>query len=183
MNVANGGAGTVSSGGLAYDQKNTDGDVFVLANNHRFVDGATLGDLYDAGGDFAVDVDTTHTESISDSARITLQNSLGARGVETDSNAPSRDVTLESASNPSPTLSDMVANVYSNVNAQDSGERREPTTTSSAKASSASTAASGATSGFHAAANAFTGGRTVVDSSDAEADAQPSRSVNSVTRG
>ncbi len=74
MDVRNGGPGTVTTD-AAYDRRNGDGQLFVLADGGHFVDGASLGDLYDKGGDFVADVDVTSKGTISDLARITLASS------------------------------------------------------------------------------------------------------------
>ncbi len=93
MDVAHGGPGTVTTGGLAYDASHADGELFVLADGHHFVDGVTLGDLYDAGGDFTADVDTSHIGTVSNYALIALQEALKERDTPSDSDAaPARGV-------------------------------------------------------------------------------------------
>ncbi len=81
MDVKNGGAGTVTDGGLAYDSSHGEGQIFVMGNDFKWYDGETLGKLYDAGGDFARDVDGNTVGVISENALITLNKSLGEEGL------------------------------------------------------------------------------------------------------
>jgi len=82
MDVANGGAGTVEkTGGLAFDSANKDGELYVMGTDGKFYDGETLGKLYDAGGDFARDVDGQKVGHISQNALISLQGGLVEEGL------------------------------------------------------------------------------------------------------
>lgn len=74
MDVRNGGAGTVTTD-ETYDSRNADGQLFVLADDGRFVAGSSLGDLFDKGGDFKADINVTSKGTISDLAKITLAGS------------------------------------------------------------------------------------------------------------
>jgi len=89
MDVANGGAGTVEkTGGLAYDSANKDGEIYVMGKDGKFYDGETLGKLYDAGGDFARDVDANKMGNISQNALISLNGSLKEMGLELKNKDP-----------------------------------------------------------------------------------------------
>ncbi len=88
MDVKNGGAGTVGDGGLAYDSANGEGQIYVMGNDGKWYDGETLGKLYDAGGDFARDVDAANLGKISELALVTLQKSLTEAGLELKNDNP-----------------------------------------------------------------------------------------------
>ncbi|MEZ0313064.1 MAG: DUF1521 domain-containing protein [Myxococcota bacterium] len=89
MDVKAGGAGTVAStGGLAYDSANKDGQIYVMGTDGKWYDGETLGKLYDAGGDFARDVDANNVGKISALALITLEDSLAEEGLELKNDNP-----------------------------------------------------------------------------------------------
>ncbi len=64
------------TGGLSYDKANNDGQMFVLASDHAWKDGKSLGDLYDGGGDFIADVNSNQKGSISDAAQSVLLGGL-----------------------------------------------------------------------------------------------------------
>ncbi len=88
MDVKNGGPGTVGDGGLAYDSANGEGQIFVMGNDFKWYDGETLGKLYDAGGDFARDVDAANVGQISANALIALNASLKEEGLELTAENP-----------------------------------------------------------------------------------------------
>ncbi len=112
MDVRNGGPGTVGEGGREYDQRNADGQLFVLANDGRFVAGINLGDLYDKGGDFVADITLASRGTISDEARITL-----GRSRETGPARSAREYREDERQGLDrlPRLDAMVANVYANT--------------------------------------------------------------------
>ena len=112
MDVRNGGETKLTQGGAAYDATHGDGEVFVLGNDNTFIDGATMGDLYDAGGDFKADVDTSKLGTVSDNAMIALYSSLG-KALPGDKDGPVK----RSGSFGGGALSDLVASVYAETGA------------------------------------------------------------------
>lgn len=72
MDVTQAGSSALERGGLAYDEANGDGQRFVLGDDGSWKDGETLGDLYDGGGDFIADVDTSKIGTISAQAQALL---------------------------------------------------------------------------------------------------------------
>lgn len=109
MDVVNGGAGKVGGGGYVYDAAAKDGDVFVLSDDSTFLDAKTLGDLYDAGGDFKADIDTSTKGTISANAAIAVAASLGRELPTTTATKPrDRDTTIPLGGS----LSELVASAY-----------------------------------------------------------------------
>lgn len=88
MDVRAGGPGTVGEGGLAFDSANPDGQMYVMGTDGKFYDGETLGKLYDAGGDFARDVDGNTMGHISEEALISLNAGLKEQGLELKNENP-----------------------------------------------------------------------------------------------
>jgi len=81
MDVTIAGNASHSWGAIAWDAEHDDGQVFVLGDDHQWKDGATLGDLYDAGGDLVADVDASAKGTISEAAAAVLAGGI-AGGVE-----------------------------------------------------------------------------------------------------
>ena len=115
MDVRNGGPGTLSNNGETFDHRNADGQIFVLANDSRFVAGNSLGDLYDRGGDFTADINASQRGVISDNARIAL--SLSRESGPMRSARDYREMREESGVGLPrlTTLSEGVQNVYANT--------------------------------------------------------------------
>ncbi|MBC7794873.1 MAG: DUF1521 domain-containing protein [Clostridia bacterium] len=110
MDTVAGGPAKLSTGGVSYDSMHEDGALFVLSDSSTFVDGKTLGDLYDAGGDFKADIDVAQTSTISANAAIAVAASLGlalpgsTSGATREQNSPSGGA-----------LSALVASVHSST--------------------------------------------------------------------
>lgn len=123
MDVANGGAAalTAAPNGLGHG----DGQIFVLAEGSHFVDGRSLGRLYDKGGDFIADVDHSHLGTISDLARITLSGSHEvSRGAAIKADAVRQQAEIQRTQ---PTLSQMVTNNFTSQRTQARGEATQET--------------------------------------------------------
>ncbi len=85
MDVTQAGNAEKSWGGVSWDDAHDDGQVFVLGDDHQWKDGATLGDLYDGGGDFVADINGGAKGTISAAAAAVLAGGVagGAAGYVT----------------------------------------------------------------------------------------------------